>query len=157
MGRRDIMRFAELAAARRYRALWLHCVKPGTFDLTEQFPFIPGLTWPTDLRLSVCCADTATGARVVYERESGANLADVVAASCAVLGVIQPVEIGERVLVDGGVVSPTNADLALEEREDSQASVTVILSDERHGRTLCSRASLVDVCGEPSAQRVASK
>lgn len=122
---RDMVRFAELAATRRYRALWLHCVKPGTFDLTEQLPFIPGLAWPSDVRLSVCCSDSASGDRVVYERDAGVKLADAVAASCAVPGVIRPVAIGDRLLVDGGVVSPTNADLAL---EDGEATVTVIVS-----------------------------
>lgn len=125
MGPRDIVRFAGLAATRRYRALWLHCVKPGTFDLTEQLPFIPDLAWPSDARLSVCCADSTTGDRVVFERDSGVNLADAVAASCAVPGVIRPVAIGDRLLVDGGVVSPSNADLALDDRD---ATITVIVS-----------------------------
>ena len=71
------------------------------------------------------CADSATGDRVVFERDSGANLADAVAASCAVPGVMRPVAIGDRLLVDGGVVSPTNADLAL---DDGDSSVTVIVA-----------------------------
>jgi NTE family protein len=125
MGPRDMVRFAGLAATRRYRALWLHCVRPGTFDLTEQLPFIPGLTWPSGVRLSVCCADSATGERVVYERDSEVNLADAIAASCAVPGVMRPVAIGNRLLVDGGVVSPTNADLAL---DHGDAGVTVIVA-----------------------------
>jgi NTE family protein len=62
---------------------------------------------------------------VVYERETGVNLADAVAASCAVPGVIRPVAVGDRLLVDGGVVSPTNADVAL---EDGEATITVIVS-----------------------------
>ena len=125
MGARDLARFAGLAATRRYRALWLHCLRPGTFDLTQQLPFIPGLAWPSNVRLTVSCADSATGDRVVFERDSGANLADAVAASCAVPGVMRPVAIGDRLLVDGGVVSPTNADLAL---DDGDSSVTVIVA-----------------------------
>jgi NTE family protein len=125
MGPRDVARSASLAATRRYRALWLHCVRPGTFDLSQQLPFVPALEWPTAGRLSVCCADNATGERVVYDRESGVDLADAISASCAVPGVIRPVTIGDRVLVDGGVASPTNADLAFDDREDT---VTVVVS-----------------------------
>jgi len=40
MGPRDLARSAELARRRQYRALWLHCLKPGTFDLTNQIPFM---------------------------------------------------------------------------------------------------------------------
>src|SRR5258705_8395108 len=43
MGPRDLARSAELAASRRYRALWLHCLRPGTLDLAQQLPFIPEL------------------------------------------------------------------------------------------------------------------
>jgi NTE family protein len=125
MGARDVVRSASLAATRQYRALWLHCVRPGTFDLSQQLPFVPALEWPATGRVSVCCADNATGERVVYDRESGVDMADAISASCAVPGVIRPVTIGDRVLVDGGIASPTNADLAL---EDGDGSVTVVVS-----------------------------
>jgi NTE family protein len=125
MGPRDVVRSASLAATRQYRALWLHCVRPGTFDLSQQLPFVPALEWPKAGRLSVCCADNSTGERVVYDRDSGIDLADAISASCAVPGIIRPVTIGDRVLVDGGIASPSNADLALADGEDT---LTVVVS-----------------------------
>jgi NTE family protein len=56
--------------------------------------------------------DAATGETVVFTRDSGVDLVDAVAASCAVPGVWPPVTIGDRRYVDGGVRSSTNADLA---------------------------------------------
>jgi NTE family protein len=125
MGPRDIVRSASLAGARRYRALWLHCVRPGTFDVSQQLHFIPELTWPARGRLSICCTDAATADRVVYERDSGVSLSDAISASCAVPGVMRPVSIDDRVIVDGGVVSPTNADVAL---ADDETTLTVVVS-----------------------------
>ena len=125
MGPRDLARSAELAKSRQYRALWLHCLRPGTFDLTHQIPFIPELAWPSQGTLSICCTDASTGERVVYERDSAVGLADAITASCAVPGVMRPVRIDDRVLVDGGVVSPTNADIAL---SDGDTTLTVVVS-----------------------------
>ena len=129
MGPRDVVRSASLAATRQYRALWLHCVRPGTFDLSQQLPFVPALEWPKAGRLSVCCVDNSTGERVVFDRDSGVGLADAISASCAVPGIIRPVTIGDRVLVDGGVASPTNADLAFDHGEDEhENTLTVVVS-----------------------------
>lgn len=127
MGARDVVRSASLAATRQYRALWLHCVRPGTFDLSQQLPFVPALEWSKTGRLSVCCADNSTGQRVVFHRDSGVELADAISASCAVPGVIRPVTIGHRVLVDGGIASPTNADLAFDD-DDGSDTLTVVVS-----------------------------
>jgi NTE family protein len=140
MGPRDVVRSAGLVAARRYRALWLHCMRPGTFDITHQLPFISDMAWPTDVRLSVCCTDTSTGRRVVYERGSGVDLPDALAASCAVPSVMRPIAIGDRVLVDGGVVSPTNADVAL---ADDDSTTTIVVSPMSGGgcRSALGRAS----------------
>ncbi len=124
MGPKDLMTSAGLAARRRYRALWLHSLRPGTFDLARQLPFIPGMAWPSEHRLSICCTDSGTGQRVVFDRASDVALADAIAASCAVPGVMRPVVIEDRVLVDGGVVSPTNADVVLGE----EPMLTVVVS-----------------------------
>ncbi len=45
-------------------------------------------------------------------RDTGWPLLDAVAASCAVPGVHPPITVGGRRLVDGGLRSPTDADLA---------------------------------------------
>ena len=56
--------------------------------------------------------DAETGDPVVFTRDSGVDLVDAVAASCAVPGVWPPVTINGRRFIDGGVRSGANADLA---------------------------------------------
>ena len=61
-----------------------------------------------------------TGRRVAFGREDAppAELADAVAASCAVPGFYRPVEIGRRPYVDGGVCSLSNLDVVATEGLD---------------------------------------
>jgi NTE family protein len=61
----------------------------------------------------VVACDYATGRRIAFGREDAppAELADAVAASCAIPGFYRSVRIGGRRYVDGGVFSITNADL----------------------------------------------
>ncbi|WP_248964077.1 patatin-like phospholipase family protein [Sphaerisporangium perillae] len=72
---------------------------------------LPRHEWP-DADLAVVAVDTATGEHRVFDRDSGVDLVDAVAASCAVPGVWPPVTIGAARYTDGGVRSATNADLA---------------------------------------------
>jgi NTE family protein len=68
---------------------------------------LPSHEWPDrDLRISAI--DIGTGALVAFDRSSGVELIDAVAASCAVPGVWPPVTIGERRYMDGGVGSTMN-------------------------------------------------
>jgi NTE family protein len=60
----------------------------------------------------IVATEHGSGRRVVFGRDRGADLATAVAASCAIPGLFGPVAIAGREYVDGGVVSPTNADLA---------------------------------------------
>jgi NTE family protein len=61
---------------------------------------------------AVAC-DYADGHRVAFGREDAppAELADAVAASCAIPGFYRPVEIGGRRYVDGGLWSTSNLDI----------------------------------------------
>jgi NTE family protein len=63
--------------------------------------------------LWICAADLEHGRRVVFGQSGGppAALADAVAASCAIPGFFEPKVIDGVRYVDGGVYSPTNADL----------------------------------------------
>lgn len=72
-----------------------------------------------DGRLRVCCVDKASGKRVVFGAPGApkAQVADAVAASCAIPWVFAPVWIGGREYVDGGVWSVTNLDVAPAGRE----------------------------------------
>jgi NTE family protein len=67
--------------------------------------------WPRRA-LRITAVDAHTGEFVVLDRDSGVPLVAAVAASCAVPGVWAPISTGGRRLVDGGVRSPANADLA---------------------------------------------
>jgi NTE family protein len=67
--------------------------------------------WPTD-RLIVTAVDTADGEFLALDVSSGVRLLDAVTASCAVPGVWPPVTVDGRRLMDGGMRSVTNADLA---------------------------------------------
>jgi NTE family protein len=72
---------------------------------------LPTHTWP-DRVLRVTAIDVATGELVVFDRNSGVDLVDAVAASCAVPGAWPPVTIGDRRYMDGGIGSTINLDVA---------------------------------------------
>jgi len=68
----------------------------------------------------VVACDYATGRRVAFGRAGApqADLADAVAASCAIPAFYYPVEIGGRRYVDGGIHSTSNLDLLREQDLD---------------------------------------
>jgi NTE family protein len=70
-------------------------------------------TWP-DKALWLCTVDINSGRRIVLGREGSpeTSVATAVLASCAIPGFYQPVKVGKYTLVDGGVHSSTNLDLA---------------------------------------------
>jgi NTE family protein len=72
---------------------------------------LPSHDWP-DQVLRLTAIDTATGELVVFDRESGVELVDAVAASCAVPGAWPPVTIAGRRYMDGGVGSSVNLGVA---------------------------------------------
>jgi len=72
---------------------------------------LPVKEWP-ERELRITAVDAHTGELVVLDRHAGVPLVEAVAASCAVPGVWPPVSAGGRRLIDGGVRSPANADLA---------------------------------------------
>jgi NTE family protein len=73
---------------------------------------LPRHEWP-DQSIILTAVDAHSGALTTFERSSGVELIDAVAASCAVPCVWPPVTIGDRRYIDGGVRSGTNADLAI--------------------------------------------
>jgi NTE family protein len=72
---------------------------------------LPVDRWP-ERRLRVTAVDAESGELQVFDRGSGVDIVDAVAASCAVPLVWPPVPIDGRLYVDGGIRSATNADLA---------------------------------------------
>ncbi|MTE14461.1 patatin-like phospholipase family protein [Nocardia aurantiaca] len=72
---------------------------------------VGGNDWP-DHRLRIVVVDAASGQREVWDSGSGVPLATAVTASRSFPGAFPPVVVGDRYYIDGGVWSPTNADLA---------------------------------------------
>ena len=73
---------------------------------------LPSHTWP-EHRLLIVAVDVETGERRTFDRSSGVDRIDAVAASGAVPGIWPPVIIEGRRYMDGGVYSIDNADLAV--------------------------------------------
>ena len=154
MGARDLARFAGLAAARRYRALWLHCLRPGTFDLTQQLPFIPGLAWPSNVRLTVA-APTAPPATAW--------------STSATAVPTWPMPSLRRVRCQGSCGRLQSAidywsrrrGLAHQRRPRARRRRLERhghrVADERHGSALCPWPGFVDVRIEASAERASSQ
>ncbi|HEY1841089.1 MAG TPA: patatin-like phospholipase family protein [Mycobacterium sp.] len=86
---------------------------------------LPAHVWP-DRVLRITAIDTATGELVVFDRDSGVDLIDAVAASCAVPGAWPPVTIGDRRYIDGGIGSTINLDVA----DDCAAAVVLVPAGE---------------------------
>jgi NTE family protein len=72
---------------------------------------LPSQHWPQRPMLIVAI-DAYTGEPVVFDRHSGVELADAVAASCANGFGVPPYTVGERRYIDGGYRANENADLA---------------------------------------------
>ncbi|MBW0018833.1 MAG: patatin-like phospholipase family protein [Mycobacterium sp.] len=82
---------------------------------------LPSHDWP-DRPLRLTALDIATGKLVVFDKDSGAQLIDAVAASCAVPGAWPPVTIGDRRYMDGGVGSSVNLGVA----DDCEVAVVLV-------------------------------
>jgi NTE family protein len=88
-------------------------VPDGTLDMTERagaLDAILGQRWPA-ADLWVCAVRRRDLRRVVLGRDVPAPLAAAVTASCAIPGYFTPVTIDGELYLDGGVRSPTNADV----------------------------------------------
>jgi NTE family protein len=72
---------------------------------------LPSQDWPQQ-PVHIVVVDAQTGEPVVFDRDSGVDLADAVAASCANGFGVAPHTIGDRRYIDGGYRSAENADLA---------------------------------------------
>jgi NTE family protein len=75
----------------------------------ENFRYLGGEAWPPSF--SCTAVDAVTGAFVVWDEGANVDLVRAVASSCAVPGIFPPITINGRRYIDGGMRSPTNADL----------------------------------------------
>ncbi len=75
------------------------------------FADLPETAWPE--RGFACTAvDALDGAFRMWTKQSGVGVTRAVASSCSVPGVYPPVTLAGRRYIDGGMRSPTNADMA---------------------------------------------
>jgi NTE family protein len=72
---------------------------------------LPSRLWP-QRRMLITAVDAHTGEPVVFDRESGVDLVDAVAASTSNGFGVPPFRIGDRRYIDGGYRRNENADLA---------------------------------------------
>jgi NTE family protein len=86
---------------------------------------LPVHDWPERV-LRITAIDVATGQLVIFDKDSGVELVDAVAASCAVPGAWPPVTIGADRYMDGGVGSTVNMSAAA----DCDAVVVLVPSGE---------------------------
>jgi NTE family protein len=99
---------------------WLPRGVVSTDPLRETIRRVVPSGWSSHPRLSVIACDYATGERIAFGRDDApeVDLADAVAASCAIPGFYHPVKIGGRRYVDGGIHSPSNLDIVRDEPLD---------------------------------------
>jgi NTE family protein len=108
--------------------------RTSTEAIARSLRALHGDTWP-DRDLRICAVRTRDARRVVFGTP-GAPECDVgtaVAASCAIPGYFTPVEIGGQVFVDGGVHSPTNADVVLRDEPDRVLVLSPMSAGRRPG------------------------
>ena len=130
-----VLRTARRPWAFRPAVAALTMLPAGHVDITEHAEVLEDVIpdeWPDGLW--ICAARRNDGKRVVFGREGApeAPLARAVAASCAIPGYFAPVEIGGVSYFDGGVHSPTNADVLA--RSELDLIVVVSPMSAAHGR-----------------------
>ena len=110
---------------------------PGGFftiaEAEETLSEVMGTEWP-DKPLWLVTVDVRTGRRVVLGRRNPVrtDLQTAVLASCAIPAFFQPMRVGRRTLVDGGVHSTTNLDLTTKISPDVVIGVVPMAFDPAH-------------------------
>ena len=132
-GRGPLAPQALLAAARRPWAIrpaavassLLPAGRMRTDVIARGVQRLHGDTWP-DRELRICVVRARDARRVVLGTPSAppTDVGTAVAASCAIPGYFAPVRIDGELYVDGGVHSPSNADVVARDRPD----LVVVLS-----------------------------
>ncbi len=124
-------------------AIALETTIPEDLYLDVRRQLVPDVPWPR--ALIVTAVDVADGAFASWGVDAGVPLLEAVAASTALPGMWPPVTIGGRRFMDGGLRSPTSADLA------SDSRVIVIVAATPHtepiDRQLAAETAAVRVAG----------
>jgi NTE family protein len=109
-----------------------------------------------DGRLRVCAVDRRSGRRVVFGAPGApaATVAEAVVASCTIPWVFEPVEIGGREYVDGGVWSVTNLDAAPAGRDTQVLCLDVLSGLEPGTRGMAAMRRAFRVAAELETQNL---
>ena len=128
----------SLSAPMEHRATalfagWLPRGFISTEPLKDTIRRVAPTGWADHPNLWVVACDYATGRRVAFGREDApdADLAEAVAASCAIPGFYHPVTIDGRRYVDGGLWSTSNLDILRNDQERAPA-LDHCLEDRQH-------------------------
>lgn len=101
-------------------AAWISMLGAGRIDFRPYVAFVDeqaGDGWPAaDVR--VCAVRASDHSLVVWDSESGVSMVDAVSSSCSVPGYARAVPIHDDRYIDGGVRSPTNADVLADDDLD---------------------------------------
>ncbi len=83
--------------------------------------------WP-EQTLLIAAVRARDAQRVLFGGDLTPRVREAVAASCAIPGVFRPVHVDGTAYVDGGVHSPTNADVLLDPEYGPRVDVAIVLS-----------------------------
>lgn len=105
----------------------LSVLNVGVLDYTTALAALDPLFdgWPHE-RLLVPSVRARDGERVVFGRDVRATVPEAIAASCSIPLLFRPVRIDGSSYVDGGVLSPTHADVLLTENVDVAIVVSTV-------------------------------
>jgi NTE family protein len=158
-------RLALGSLARPYRysptavlAGWLPRGVLSTEPLKETIKRVADGDWAPHPNLWIMACDYESGRRTAFGRRDAppAQLADAVAASCAIPGFYRPVRIGGRRYVDGGVHSMSNLDVLADQGLDLVICLNPMSSlHAPEPRTLGERAA--SVLRQASGRRLGSE
>jgi len=112
-------RILRLGSALRSPSALFRLLPDGQVDLRPHFDFLDHLDdeWPPgDLR--ICAVNEDDHELVVWGGAGGVHLTDAIVASSSIPGYATTVVIGDRSYVDGGLRSPTNADVLIHDDLD---------------------------------------
>ena len=104
--------YRTLVGSRSFSAAAMSVLPHGVLDLSTAVGRVDVMlpAWP-ERPLWLTAVRLASGRRVVFDGTRGVQPHQAVAASCAIPFLSRPVDIDGRAHIDGGVHSPTNADL----------------------------------------------
>lgn len=110
----------------------LHEGRHSAAEIVDTLEDWTGTAWPDgDLRIVAVAMESAR--RHYFRAADDVRLPQAIAASCAVPGYFEPVFISGRSFVDGGVHSPTNADLLVDDDLDLVIVISPLSMCERPG------------------------